>query len=315
MQTSGAFFLASIRKQNEQRMINAASPIKEYALPITRKRKLGIAEFGVQDGFPVFWFPGTPGGRRQVPYEARQFANNNKLRIICVERPGIGLSTRYLYEDIHAFSDDIAFVIEQLSIEKCGVVALSGGGPYALACANALSEQVVAAAVFGGVAPTIGEEAAEGGPTAKAVPVEKLLTWMKRPLGSSLTWGVRMLHPVANPVVDAIVKYIPGHETAMIARPEIRDMFLDDILDSSKGGLHSIVHDIILFARPWGFSLSGIAVPVHFWQSDEDPLVPVEHARAMSALIPNSALTVCENAGHLEGLNKTAEALGFILDN
>lgn len=288
-------------------------PLREYALQIDQRRSLGIAEFGSHEGFPVLWFPGTPGGRRQVPIDTRHYARENNIRIICVERPGIGFSTRHLYDAISDFARDIERVVEQLDIERCGVVALSGGGPYALACAHALSSRVVATAVFGGVAPTLGEEAPEGGLTAKALPVEKWLTYMKWPLGTVLSRSVKMLHPLADPIVDAIVKYIPGHETAMIGREDIRAMFIDDILNSSKAGLHSILHDIILFNRPWGFTLSGIAVPVHFWHGEEDPMVPPEHAEHMAGLITGAGFTICEDAGHLEGLNKTNEALEYIL--
>jgi pimeloyl-ACP methyl ester carboxylesterase len=92
-------------------------------------------------------------------------------------------------------------------------------------------------------------------------------------------------------------------------------MFVTDMLHSSKTGVHSLVSDTILFLRHWGFSLGDIVVPVHFWQGDEDPLVPVHHAEAMASLVPNAGLTICENTGHLEGLNKTREALQFILEH
>jgi pimeloyl-ACP methyl ester carboxylesterase len=290
-------------------------PLREYALHITPDRQLGIAEFGDHEGFPVIWFAGTPGGRRQVPFNTPQYAADHHLRIICIERPGIGLSTMHLYDNILAFSDDIARVTDQLGISQCGIVALSGGGPYALACAHELDEQIVAASIFGGVAPTVGDEAPGGGPTEMAIPVNKALTYLKKPLGGAITGAVKMLHPFADPIIDGLVKYVPGHETDMIGRPDIREMFVDDMINSSKDGLHSLILDTILFTRHWGFSLGNIAVPVHFWQGDEDPLVPLHHGEAMAEIVPGAGLTICENAGHLEGLNKTVEAINFILQH
>ena len=43
---------------------------------------------------------GTPGARRQIPFEARALAAERGLRIIGVDRPGIGSSTPHLYENV-----------------------------------------------------------------------------------------------------------------------------------------------------------------------------------------------------------------------
>ena len=54
-------------------------------------RSIGFAEYGTPTGAPIFWFPGTPGGRRQIPPRARKAAEQRSVRLIAVERPGIDL--------------------------------------------------------------------------------------------------------------------------------------------------------------------------------------------------------------------------------
>jgi pimeloyl-ACP methyl ester carboxylesterase len=287
-------------------------PLREYALQLSDNRQLGVAEFGAPDGKPVLWFHGTPGARRQVPFAARQYALTNGLRIIGIERPGIGLSTQHLYPNIAAWASDMEEFADRLALDHFGLIGLSGGGPYVLATAHHLPDRVSAGAIFGGVAPTHGEEAPEGGLTALGVPAEKALNFLKKPLGSLLSGTVLALHPFANAIFDAIVKYVPGHETEMLAQPELRDMFLDDLLRGSKTGMRATLNDIILFARPWGFELSTIKTPIHFWQGTIDPLVPVSHAQTMAGIIPGAGYTLCENEGHLAGLDRTIDALEFI---
>ena len=43
---------------------------------------------------------GTPGARRQIPLEARTYADQQGLRIIGIDRPGIGSSTPHLYPNV-----------------------------------------------------------------------------------------------------------------------------------------------------------------------------------------------------------------------
>jgi len=132
-------------------------------IAVGEDRQIGFAEFGAPQGRAVFWLHGTPGARRQIPTEARVYAEHHDVRLIGVDRPGIGSSTPYEYETIASFGDDLRTIADTLGIDKMAVVGLSGGGPYTLACAAALPDRVVAAGVLGGVAPTCGPDAISGG--------------------------------------------------------------------------------------------------------------------------------------------------------
>src|SRR5215472_7867572 len=127
-----------------------ARPKLEGNVAVGEGRQLGFAEFGAPWGRPVFWLHGTPGARRQIPVEARVYAEEHDIRLIGIDRPGIGSSTPHRYANIRAFADDLGTIADTLGVDKMEVVGLSGGGPYALACAAALPDRVVAAAVLGG---------------------------------------------------------------------------------------------------------------------------------------------------------------------
>ena len=91
------------------------------------------------------------------------FAEQQGIRLIGVDRPGIGSSTPHQYENVLAFAADMQTMADVLGVGKMAVVGLSGGGPYALACAAAMPDRVIAAGVLGGVAPTVGPDAIGGG--------------------------------------------------------------------------------------------------------------------------------------------------------
>ena len=130
-----------------------ARPKLEGNIAVGDDRQIGFAEFGAPQGRAIFWLHGTPGARRQIPVEARVYAEENDIRLIGVDRPGIGSSTPHQYENVRAFADDLRTMADTLGIDKMAVVGLSGGGPYTLACAAAMPDRVVAAGVLGGVAP------------------------------------------------------------------------------------------------------------------------------------------------------------------
>ncbi len=144
-------------------VIAIARPKLEGNIAVGDDRQLGFAEFGDPQGRAIFWLHGTPGARRQIPTEARVYAEENNIRLIGVDRPGIGSSTPYQYDTVVAFADDLRTMADTLGIDKMAVVGLSGGGPYTLGCAAAMPDRVVTVGVLGGVAPTRGTDAIGGG--------------------------------------------------------------------------------------------------------------------------------------------------------
>src|SRR5687768_18519267 len=121
-------------------MITAAR--HEGTIRVREGRQLGIAEFGPPDGRAVVWFHGTPGARRQIPEEARLIAGAEGIRIIGIDRPGVGLSSPHLYDAVVDLVPDVEIVLDRLGIGRLSTIGLSGGGPYALAMAHELPDRV-----------------------------------------------------------------------------------------------------------------------------------------------------------------------------
>lgn len=293
--------------------MNPKPPRIEGAIVLPDGRKLGFAEFGAAHGKPVFWFHGTPGARRQIPPEARLAAQERGVRLIGIDRPGVGDSTPHLYPSFRTWARDVAGAADCLGLGRFGLIGLSGGGPYVLACAHALPERVVAGAVLGGVAPALGPEAASGGAVSLAVPFTPLFNTLHEPLGVLLTALVWALRPVSSPAFNLVARLFPPGDRAVFARPEMKAVFIDDIMNGSRWGLRAPIYDLLLFCRPWGFRLRDIRVPIRFWHGDSDHLVPLEHARHQARLVPNSRLYVRHGESHLGGLGAAEEVLDAIL--
>jgi pimeloyl-ACP methyl ester carboxylesterase len=289
------------------------APRVEGTVRVRGDRKLGFAEFGPHDGTPVVWCHGTPGARRQIPEPARLAAIETGVRIVGIDRPGVGLSTSHLYPSVLDFALDLEIVADQLGLGRFATVGLSGGGPYALAAAHALGDRVPSVGVLGGVAPTRGLHAARGGLMSLAMPWAPVLPLVRGPLGTILGSVVRAARPVGSPALDLYARFSPEGDRELLGRPEFKAMFLDDIIGGSKRGMRAPVFDVILFTRHWGFEVSDLAVPVTWWHGDSDNIVPLAHAEHIVPRFPQAELRIRPGESHLGGLGAAEEVLETIL--
>ena len=276
-------------------------------------RRLSFAEYGVPRGRAVVWMHGTPGARRQVPVEARRLALEQGLRIIGVDRPGIGSSTPYLYPDLVDWTHDLEHLLDALGVDSTHLIGLSGGGPYVLAAGAALPERVHGIAVLGGVAPTVGPDAAEGGAISLAVRLAPLLALGRVPLGVAMNQFVRLAKPVAGSFLDLYAAVQPPGDKTLLSRPEFRAMFVDDLLNGNRFQSTAPINDLLLFCREWGFAPADVRVPVRWWHGDDDHIVPLRHGRHVVDRLPDAELTVIEGESHLGGLGAVEEVLGTLL--
>jgi pimeloyl-ACP methyl ester carboxylesterase len=106
-------------------------------------RRVGLSIWGDLNGTrTVFFFPGIPGSRfSRIPDDSE--LKKHSSRVVTVERPGVGLSTPH---DAFSFADcttDTLAVAAHLGVSRFGVVAFSGGSPFALYLAAQQPQHVI----------------------------------------------------------------------------------------------------------------------------------------------------------------------------
>lgn len=294
--------------------VSIARPKLEGNIAVGEGRQIGFAEFGDPQGRAVFWLHGTPGARRQIPMEARVFAEQRGIRLIGIDRPGIGSSTPFQYDNVLSFSNDFTTIADTLGVDTMAVVGLSGGGPYTLGCAAALPERIVAAGVLGGVAPTVGPDAIGGGLMALGSVVAPLIEVAGGPIRLAASTFIRLVRPVAGPALYIYAGISPEADRKMLVRPEFKAMFLDDLLNGSRKQLAAPFADIVVFARDWGFRLDEVKVPVRWWHGDRDHIVPFAHGSHVVSALPDAELHRLPGESHLAGLGRAEDILGTMLD-
>lgn len=278
-----------------------------------RRRRIGFSEFGSHDGPVVVWLHGTPGARRQIPCEAREYAEERGFRLLGLDRPGVGSSTTHRYSSISEFTSDFQLVLNTLGVDRCSVIGMSGGGPYTLACAHHLADRVVSVAVVGGVAPVSGPDGIAGGAVDNARAVEPLLTRAGGPIGKLVSAALSVARPLADPAISTYGRFSPEADRELLSRPEFRAMFLDDLLHGGSRRMEAPFNDLSLFVKDWGFRVGDVTTPVTWWHGDADNIIPYAHGVHMTTLLPNAELITVPGQSHLSTLGMSVEIIDRLL--
>ncbi|MCC3323245.1 alpha/beta fold hydrolase [Gordonia bronchialis] len=295
-------------------MMDIARPKIEGSIAVgENKRRIGFAEFGSASGRAVVWLHGTPGARRQIPTEAREYAALNGIRLIGLDRPGVGSSTPHRYANVAGFASDLTSVLDALGVDEFAVIGLSGGGPYALAAAHAMPERVVAAGILGGVAPTVGPDAIGGGAMRLGSLLAPAVQVAGAPIGRVLSAFVGVARPIAEPAIRVYGRLSPQADRELLGRPEFRAMFLDDLLFGGRRRMDAPFADVVVFAKDWGFRVPEVSVPVRWWHGDRDHIIPYSHGDHMVALLPDAKLFSLPGDSHLSTLNMATDILEELL--
>lgn len=74
-----------------------------------------------------------------------------------------------------------------------------------------------------------------------------------------------------------------------------------------------LIDDDVAFARPWGFGLADVPVPVLVVQGEEDRVVPRSHGEWMARQLPRAELVLRPGDGHISVLGALPDGLDWLL--
>ena len=289
-------------------------PALEGTCNLADGRELGFASFGdPRASETIFWLHGTPGARRQIPLDARTYAERAGVRVIGVDRPGIGWSTAHVYDNVLGFAADLEQLADHLGVTFMHVVGLSGGGPYTLGAGAAMPDRVKSLGVIGGVAPTVGPDAVAGGLVAVAKPLAPVVKVARRPLGAVLSAGIKVATPIAPYAIDAYRAVQPKGDRRLLGEDDFQAMFIDDLTTGGREQFSAVMSDILVFSRYWGFRLADVRVPVRWWHGHADHIVPFRHGEHCVRRLPDAELVPLAGEAHLGGLGFARDIIGGIV--
>lgn len=275
-------------------------------------RTLAYAIWGDQRGFPVLALHGTPGSRLGRWPDDDVYTEAD-VCWITHDRAGYGRSTRRPGRSVADEVDDVVALADELGFERFGVFGGSGGGPHVLACAALLPDRVVRAVCMVGLAP-FGAAGLERDEWLAGMDPEnvKEAGWVEAG-EETLTRELERQYAEENErvAVDPSTLFegfaMSDSDRAELNRPERLQVIRESVAEPGINGVGGWVDDdIALIARPWGFNVDQIAVPVLVRYGVTDVFVPTAHGEWLAAHVPGCIVKVDDEAGHL-GSNPVSE--------
>jgi len=258
---------------------------------------IAFAEYGQPGGFPVFYFHGWPGSHVQAEL-ADASARANGVHLVSPDRPGFGKSPFVADRRLLDWPRTVAALADHLGWDRFGVLGVSGGGPYALACAHVIPERLSRVVVACGI------------PHYDWLRQSKRARWFMRGgirLGDrwpgSLRGAMRLfagaVHTVPYSMLMAMPRlFMPPPDRAALKDRESRRILGNSVVEAFRGPSAGVLYDLQLLTSDWGFRHEDIAIPVRLFHGDRDVICPLEDLEPVIADKDYLRLTVIPGEGH-----------------
>jgi pimeloyl-ACP methyl ester carboxylesterase len=276
-------------------------------------RRLEALTSGPDDGLPLLFHTGTPGGLALFAPMAEAEAARG-LRTVMYARPGYGDSTPQPERQVADCAADAAAILDHLGADQFVTAGWSGGGPHALACAALLPGRCLAAASLAGPAP----RRAEGLDWLAGMGPENIEEFSTAEEGGGALG--RMLAGAAAELADITGEQVAASMPGLISAADqavLTGDFADYLAASFRAAVRSGVagwcDDDLALVGDWGFGLADCAaVPTAVWQGDQDLMVPFSHGTWLAAHVPGARARLRPAEGHLAFATGT---YGLVLDD
>jgi pimeloyl-ACP methyl ester carboxylesterase len=193
---------------------------------------------------------------------------------------------------------DVLELADALGLETFGVLGSSGGAPYALGCGALIPNRVRLVGVLGGIAPADapGILASMSGQLRMMLRLGRFAPAVVRGLFRLNLGAIRRNGSRAGQQMAA---WAPEPDRTLLQQERIRTGFLRCFEEACRQGTRGPATDVGLIARPWGFDLAAVKVPVVLWHGGLDRNVPAASGRYLARTLPTCHAHFYESEAHL----------------
>lgn len=290
---------------------SAPEPYSLLRLP--DRRALGYLQVGKADGPAVFHFHGHGSSRLEALMLEEQ-ALAQGLRVIALDRPGIGRSDPRTGDRLLDWPLDVAAAADSLGIDKFAVQGMSAGGPYALACARLIPQRLTACGLISAVPPP--EIARRSGPGLR-----RFAWWVAHRFPNYLRRRLVQFRPDGQPDEDMVRRrmlrvsqWLGGRDELLMQDIEMRALLARTMVETARQGAAANRDEIERLVRPWGFDVRHLDFDrIFLWHGEMDRIMPVGPARLLAKRLVGCRATFYSEEGHFSVLaNRAADLLAAL---
>lgn len=260
-------------------------------------RTLSYLDAGDPIGIPCLFTIGSPSSALGGIAFA-DAAERAGVRLISVDKPGYGESTRVPRRTLLGYGQDLSDLADELGLREVALVGQSGGGPHAMAAAHVMGQRIsnlCLLSTFGSV--TEPWAAAKGNPfiglvmwlARRAPPLVRLPMAAIRLAGGNPDRAEKLARPKAP-------QMSPRQREAVLSA-NARHIY-EGLADAFKPGLGPAADEFYALGQPWGFEPRAIATVTDLWHGTQDKSCTITIARGLAERMPNATLHELEDVGH-----------------
>lgn len=274
---------------------NLSSAPETFTLP--DGRKLSYALIGEPTGTPLLFFHGTPGSH-QLGFVAEDELKRRGYYFIAPDRPGSGDSDLCYGRKVADWPNDVAALLDHLGLKSVGLVAISGGTPYALQTAQQLKKRVKHISILSGWASY-----GQAGVQSPLPRLFRLYHWSLRnllPLRRLMALAVyQAWHRVPDLAMKHVQNDLSEDDRRLLKNPRIYDIVEADLRGAFTHGWQGADTECALqFSAPDVDWLS-ITQPVQLWHGTDDTIAHRGMAEFHAYKLPKATLHMLKGKGHL----------------
>jgi pimeloyl-ACP methyl ester carboxylesterase len=265
-------------------------PNTDTSITLNDGRVLAYAEYGDPNGQPIILFHGTPGSRLSGAL-FDSVGREHSGRILAADRPGYARSSPIRNGTLLVYVNDVVALADTLHLDKFAVLGVSGGAPYALACASTIPERVTCCALMSAIGPLGMPHSLDGMVTVNRI-VFSIARLSPDLVGALLPGQVKASMKSIQKLIDEGKSPMPD------ISPTIFAQLMADQFEAVRAGGKGIAFDMRNMTHDWDFPLEAITTKVYMWHGEEDNLAPVALARYLAEHIPGCSIHYVAGAGH-----------------
>ncbi len=250
---------------------------------------MAYATYGPDDGAPVVFIAGAGCGRRMS--FGRDLLDDRGLRLISVDRPGLGGSDPDPSKTFATVAADFAAVVDAVAGRPVPVVANSQGAPFGLALARTgrVTRLVLASPIDDLGHPPLAALL----PAASREFVRAMATDPYEALSNLSGF-------TADRLFDMIMTHYPPSDGAVYDDPDFRAMLRAALADGFSQGSAGYARDTLLATTPWPAELMTPGVDVHVLFGSDDTVHSPDRCATLALRIPGVTRTIVDSgAGSL----------------
>lgn len=241
-------------------------------VPLASGRRMAVDDRGDRSGVPVVFVHGTPDSRlARHPDDTVPTAAG--VRLLGVDRPGIGDSDVDPDATPRRVADDIVAVLDHLGIERAAVLAWSAGAVFGLALAGCHPDRVRRLLLAGPLVPADAYD--DAGVLAGADDARRLFADAHRGLDPGEAGRELAMWLVPAEIDDLTARSMLADSLVSLEGIEgAGDSLVAALRASVRQGMVGIEREIAAQATPLGSLLDAISAPVEVHVGEDDVVTP-----------------------------------------